>query len=102
MIVRSYCTWMHDGWYSHRDLDARFHNRWIGRGRPIPWPPRSPDMTPLDFFMWGFVKDRVYSTKVGDIVVLKRRITEVIGTITPEMLRNTWREIEYGLDIVRV
>ena len=31
----------------------------------------------------GFVKDLVYSTKVRDIVELKRRNTEVIGTITP-------------------
>jgi hypothetical protein len=25
----------------------------------IPWPPRSPDLIPLDFFFWGFVKDIV-------------------------------------------
>jgi hypothetical protein len=23
-------------------------------------PPRSPDPTPCDFFMWGYVKDQVY------------------------------------------
>ena len=45
-------------------LDQKFSNRWIGRGGPIFWPPRSPDITPLDFFLWGFVKDIVYRTKV--------------------------------------
>ena len=39
-------------WGSHvrRFLDATFPNRWIGRDGPTSWPPRSPDITPLDFF----------------------------------------------------
>lgn len=41
-------------------LNATFPNRWIGRNGPIRWPPRSPDLTPLDFFLWGFLKDRVF------------------------------------------
>jgi hypothetical protein len=31
-------------------LNEKFPNAWIGRGGPIPWPPRSPDLTPMDFF----------------------------------------------------
>ena len=34
-----------------RFLDATFPNRWIGRDGPTPWPPRSPDITPHDFFL---------------------------------------------------
>ena len=34
-------------------LDSKFENQWIGRGGPIEWPPRSPDLTPCDFFLWG-------------------------------------------------
>ena len=34
-------------------LNETFPNRWIGRNCPTPWPPRSPDITPLDFFLWG-------------------------------------------------
>lgn len=37
-------------------LDTRFPGRWIGRSGPIAWPPRSPDLTPLDFFFWGHKK----------------------------------------------
>ncbi|XP_054716800.1 uncharacterized protein LOC129226226 [Uloborus diversus] len=40
-------------------LDARLGNRWIGREGPIPWLPRSPDMTPLDFFFWEHIKNLV-------------------------------------------
>ena len=36
-------------------LDATFPNRWIRRDGPTPWPPRSPDITPLDFFIWRYV-----------------------------------------------
>jgi hypothetical protein len=36
-------------------LDREMDGRWIGRGGPIAWPPRLPDLTPLDFFLWGYV-----------------------------------------------
>jgi hypothetical protein len=32
---------------------------------------------------------------------MKRRIVAAIETVTPQMLENTWREIEYCLDILR-
>jgi hypothetical protein len=41
-------------------LDRTVPQRWIGRDGPTRWPPRSPDITPLDFFLWGYVKDRVF------------------------------------------
>ena len=82
-------------------LNETFPNRWIGRNGPTPWPPRSPDITPLDFFLWGYVKDRVYRTPVRDVETLQSRIIEVLATVNEEMLENTWREIEYRLDILR-
>jgi len=62
-------------WGSHvrRFLDAVFPNRWIGRDSPTPWPPRSPDITLFDFFLWEYVKDKVFSTPVPDITDLKGR-----------------------------
>lgn len=56
----------HDGAPPHYSRVVReylndvFGERWIGRGGPIPWPPRSPDLTPLDFYLWGDVKRLVY------------------------------------------
>ena len=41
----------HCGSHVRRILDATFPNRWIERDGPTPWPPRSPDITPLDFFL---------------------------------------------------
>jgi len=82
-------------------LDATFPNRWVGRDGQTPWPPRSPDITPLDFFLWGYVKEKVFSTPVTDITNLKARITDAFATITEGMLENTWREIGYRLDVLR-
>jgi len=84
-------------------LDAKFPNRWTGRDGPTPWPPRSPDITPppIDFFLWGYVKDKVFSTPVPDIKNLKARITDTFATITEDMLENTWREIDCRLDVLR-
>ena len=84
-----------------RFLDAAFPNRWIGRDGPTPWPPRSRGITCLDFFLWGYVKDKVFSTPVSDITNLKARITDAFATITEDMLENTWREIDYRLDVLR-
>ena len=97
-----------DGAPPHWGLEVRqflndtFPERWIGRDGPIPWSPRSPNITPLDFFLWGYVKDIVYRTKVRDVSDLQQRIIEALDTaITVDMLARTWLETEYRLDIVR-
>ena len=62
-------------------LDIRFPNRWIGRGGPIAWPPRSPDLTSPDFYLWGYLKDVVYSrspTTRDDMKVCVRAACENI------------------------
>jgi hypothetical protein len=51
--------------------------------------------------LWGYVKDRVYATPIRDVAGLRRKITDVIRTITSDMLNNTWAEIECRLDILR-
>jgi len=82
-------------------LDATFRNRWIGRDGPTPWPPRSLDITPLDLFLWGYVKDKMFSTPVPDIANLKARIADAFATITEHMLENMRSEIDYRLDVLR-
>lgn len=55
-------------------LNNEFHGRWIGRAGPIAWPPRSPDLNPLDFSIWGYLKSLVYATPVNDLPELRQRI----------------------------
>jgi len=49
-------------WGSHvrRFLDTTFPNRLIGRDGPTPWPPRSPDITPFDSFLWGMLRTNCF------------------------------------------
>jgi len=55
----------------------------------------------LAFFLWRYVKDKVFSTPVPDITNLKARITDALATITEDMLGNTWRENDYRLGVLR-
>jgi hypothetical protein len=76
-------------------LNTRFPGRWIGRAAPIACPPRSPDLTPLDFFLWGFVKDRVFLSPLPENVAeLRTRITAAVAEVTPEMIRSVWQDID--------
>ncbi|XP_066149124.1 uncharacterized protein [Euwallacea fornicatus] len=43
-------------------LDETFPDRWIGRRGAIEWSARSPDLSPLDFFLWGHLKSKIYGT----------------------------------------
>ncbi|KAJ4439464.1 hypothetical protein ANN_07588 [Periplaneta americana] len=80
LINRQHIHFLHDGSpahfsrMDHRYLDRRFPDRWIGRGGPIAWPPRSPDLNPLDFYLWGHLKSLVYSSPVPDLESLRNRI----------------------------
>jgi hypothetical protein len=43
--------------------------------------------------LWGYVKDRVYATPIRDVAKLRIKITDIVRTITTDMLNNTWAEI---------
>ena len=58
-------------------------------------------ISPLDFFLWGYVKDKVFSTPAADITNLKARITDAFVPVAEDMLENTWRETDYRLDVFR-
>jgi hypothetical protein len=59
-----------------------FGDRLISKGL---WSPRSPDLSPADFFLWGYLKGIVYKTiRIhGD---LKRNITTAINSISLQVL----------------
>lgn len=84
----------HDGAPAHfhrtvRDyLNNWLGNRWIGRGGDISWPARSPDLTPLDFFLWGFTKQEVYRTAPTTAEDMKERIRTVFRGINCQILNN--------------
>ena len=52
------------------------------------WPPCSPDLTAPDFWLWGYLKDKVYANKPRTIQELKANIRQEILSIQPQMLRS--------------
>jgi len=85
-------------------LDATFQNRWIGRDGPTPWPPRSPDITPpplLNSFYGGMLRTKCFRHQFQILQIWNARITDALATITVDMLENTWRGIDYRLDVLR-
>ncbi|XP_022170059.1 uncharacterized protein LOC111033573 [Myzus persicae] len=56
-------------------LRVRFGEKFIATHGPVEWPPRSPDLTPLDFFLWGHLKNVVYTDPPINIQDLKNKIT---------------------------
>ncbi|XP_018398740.1 PREDICTED: uncharacterized protein LOC108776576 [Cyphomyrmex costatus] len=75
----------------HRDvrdiLNARYIaiDTWLGRGGPIAWPPRSPDMNVLDFFVWGYIKELVEPRHSDTENEVREAIIAAFETITLEM-----------------
>ena len=55
----------------------------------------------LTFFLWGYIKDRVYATTVADCNELKVRIQAAVVTVTEDLLQNTFLEVEYLLAILQ-
>lgn len=98
-------TLVQDGAPAHWTLAVRnFLNEnlpggWIGRDSPfIRWPPRSPDLTVVDFFVWGHLKDRLYLGQTfPNLENLMARIEEEARTIPLDMalraLENFWKRL---------
>jgi len=43
---------------------------------PLPWPPNSPDLNPVDYKVWGVLQQRVYHRRICDVDYLKQRLIE--------------------------
>ncbi|KOC60767.1 hypothetical protein WH47_06913 [Habropoda laboriosa] len=64
-----------------------FNGRVISRGGGINWPLRSCDLT-LDFFLWGFLKSKVYANNPKTIDELKKNITAAIDESEFQLCKN--------------
>ncbi|GFT95855.1 histone-lysine N-methyltransferase SETMAR [Trichonephila clavipes] len=79
-------------------LKDTFGDRLFSRFGPVNWPPRSCDLTPLDYFLWGYVKSLVYADKPQTLDHLEDNIRRVIADIRPQMLEKVienWTSIDY-------
>ncbi|GFV33443.1 uncharacterized protein TNCV_139171 [Trichonephila clavipes] len=70
-------------------LKDTFGDHLISRFGPVNWPPRSCDLTPLDYFLWAMFKSVVYADKPQTLDHLEDNIRRVIADIRPQMLENS-------------
>lgn len=81
---------MHDGAPAHYSLNVRhtlnlqYPGRWLGRGGPVNYPPRSPDLTCMDFYLWGRLKDLVYTLRPTTRDDMMQRIRNAVYSISGE------------------
>ncbi|GFT29463.1 uncharacterized protein TNCV_2116661 [Trichonephila clavipes] len=61
-------------------------NEWITE--TVPMAPRSPDLTPADFWLWGYLKSRVYLSGPSSLLELKDAIRREVSSIHPDMLHS--------------
>lgn len=79
----------HTSRIAQQTLRRLFGDRVIGRGGIIDWPLRSPDLNPLDFFVWGHSKSILYRQPIENRMDLELRFDAAIRTVTPQMLRKS-------------
>ena len=94
---------------SMREIESFFKDRIITKNL---WPPRSPDLTPADFFLWGLLKGKVYKNTPRTIKQLKDAIRQEIQTVNAEKYSRIWRnafkcawmwkEISFSIDYEQV
>ncbi|GFX56096.1 uncharacterized protein TNCV_1954161 [Trichonephila clavipes] len=81
-------------------LKDTFGDRLISRFGPVNWPPRSCELTLLDYFLWGYVKALVYADKPQTLDHLEDNICRVIADIRPQMLEKSHRKLTSRLDYI--
>jgi len=101
-------TWFQqDGATSHTSnaslsrVQEIFPRKLISKGGDIIWPPRSPDLTPLDFFLWGYLKSKVYANKPTSLEFLKQNIRQEMEAITESTCRDVIKNFSLRLNECR-
>ncbi|KZC09143.1 hypothetical protein WN55_00743 [Dufourea novaeangliae] len=82
-------------------LRTKFPDRIISRNSAVNWPPRSCDLTPLDCFLWGYVKDQVYADDPQSIEAFKTNIRRVIGEIQSQLCKNIIENFDKRIDVCK-
>ena len=58
------------------------------------WPPRSPDLTPPDFYLFGYLKSKVYAALPSSLEELKQSLTNEINAIQVSTLEKVFHSVE--------
>ena len=84
-----------------RILKDLFPGQLISRFGDLHWPARSPDLTAPDFFLWGYLKEKVYVNKPQTLDQLKNNIRQEIENIPVEILKKVMKNSIKRADFCR-
>ncbi len=87
------------GFFGERIISGRYRERY---GYGLTWPSYSPDMNPCDFFLWGYLKDRVYRNRPTTIIELKQAILDEAANIPADVLARTINNFKKRCEGVRL
>jgi hypothetical protein len=51
---------------------------------------RNPDLTPLNFYLWGHLKAQVYAEKITNVEHLHQHSIEAFNAITPGIIKHVF------------
>jgi hypothetical protein len=112
--------YQHDGAPPHfsqvirQYLNHKFPNQWTSRGGAQNWPPWSPDLNPLDYHVWGYLKAMVYAHKVNMTELLQQilriarsinntavlcKVTKFSSHMNQKMYPSRWRTLQTCLSV---
>lgn len=74
-------------------LRENFGRNWLGTSGPVRWPPRSPDLTPLDFFLWSHLKNNIYKFENENIDVLINNTESALRDVSRIHVQNAIRSV---------
>lgn len=99
-------VWQQDGAPAHgvrpvTDFLNQRYPQWIGKNGTVRWPPRSPDLTELDFFLWGHLQGVVYDTTPNTLDVIRLKIVNEINRLNenPEILFSVRQNFKLRLQL---
>jgi len=105
-VDTSYHWWMQDGAPAHgarnvRDLLRQyFGDRVIALNWTPEWAPRSPDLTPCDFHLWGTLKNQVYGRRYETLTQLRQGIWQAFNNYDIDMIHNACLSVRERLEDV--
>lgn len=75
-------------------LKSKFGDRFVDKNL---WPPYSADLNPCDYFLWGYIKPRVYNPMPKTIDQLKQNIEREMNKLKKDMLGKVFSNFEKRL-----
>ena len=81
---------------SMTEIESFFDDRIISKAL---WPPRSPDLSPPDFFLWGFLKGKAYANNPRTIEELENNIRREFAAISEDVLQATFANMKHRVQL---